>query len=288
MAKRLFLGLTTVDIFNFVKIYPGSNDKVRAEDKLVYAGGPAANASVACSALGKKATLITGLGGHPLAELSKYDLLQHGVDLLDWTLHPEQLPVLSSITVDLSTGNRSVIYTDTSDRYLNPAMEPEEILKGASLLMLDGYYLAQALELAVEAKRQSIPIVLDGGSWKTGLDKLLPYITYGICSKDFFPPGCINRESTLDFLQQYGIDYAAVTGGERAIIYREKKRAGRISVQETTVMDTLGAGDILHGAFCAYCLDKSFIKSLELASRVATDSCKTRGTRSWISSYSPR
>jgi len=116
MQNILFFGLTTVDIFNFVKSYPGSNGKVRAEEQMVYAGGPAANGSVACSALGKRTTLITGLGKHPLAGLSKNDLAQNGVKLLDWPEHPEQLPVLSSITVDLSNGDRSVIYTNTEKR----------------------------------------------------------------------------------------------------------------------------------------------------------------------------
>jgi len=287
MQNILFFGLTTVDIFNFVKSYPGSNEKVRAEEQMVYAGGPAANGSVACSALGKRTTLITGLGKHPLAGLSKNDLAQNGVKLLDWPEHPEQLPVLSSITVDLSNGDRSVIYTDTEKRNLSLEKEPEDILTGVSLIMFDGYFIDQALEIACEAEKRSIPVVLDGGSWKTGLEKLLPFVNYGICSKDFYPPGCGDVESILDYLQKCGIEYVAVTGGECAIHYREKNRSGQISVQEVTVEDTLGAGDILHGAFCAYCLENNFAESLELASKVATESCKMRGTRSWIGLYQP-
>lgn len=287
MAHILFLGLTTVDIFNFVKSFPGSNEKIPADEQMVFAGGPAANASVACSALGQEAILVTGLGTHPLAELSKSDLRRHGVKLLDRAAGQEQLPVLSTITVDLGNGDRSVTYTRTDDRSISLERTLAELIQDISLVMFDGYYIDNAVQVAREAEIRNIPVVLDGGSWKAGLEKLLPFVTYAICSQDFFPPGCSNIGAVLDYLQGAGVPNVAVTGGARDIHYRAGGRAGRVEVRSTVVEDTLGAGDIMHGAFCTYCLEHDFAESLSLASRVATESCRTRGTRSWIESCSP-
>ena len=48
-------------------------------------------------------------------------------------------------------------------------------------------------------------------------------------------------------------------------------------------MDTLGAGDFLHGAFCYYYLEEKELKpALQKASEVATFSCQYKGTREWL------
>jgi sugar/nucleoside kinase (ribokinase family) len=48
-------------------------------------------------------------------------------------------------------------------------------------------------------------------------------------------------------------------------------------------VDTLGAGDIFHGAFCHYLLERNdFLLSLERAGEVASLACTSLGTRAWI------
>ncbi|MDJ0536213.1 MAG: PfkB family carbohydrate kinase [Xenococcaceae cyanobacterium MO_207.B15] len=46
-------------------------------------------------------------------------------------------------------------------------------------------------------------------------------------------------------------------------------------------VDTLGAGDIFHGAFCNYILQEDFPTALFLAAQMASKSCQFFGTRSW-------
>ena len=49
-------------------------------------------------------------------------------------------------------------------------------------------------------------------------------------------------------------------------------------------VDTLGAGDIFHGAYCHFLgQGSSFTDALELAGRIAAQSCRYFGTREWIS-----
>lgn len=42
--------------------------------------------------------------------------------------------------------------------------------------------------MAEAAHDIGIKVVLDGGSWKSGLEKLLPHVHTAICSADFRPP----------------------------------------------------------------------------------------------------
>lgn len=282
MQKGVFLGLATADIVYYVPHHLGKNEKLKAERQLAYAGGPATNAAVTFAAFGNEASLITGLGQHPLAHVAKADLADHKVHLIDCTDQPRRPPILSAIIVDLSTGERSVVYSNTDLRKLRQDAVNESTLEYADILLFDGYYLPQATQLAHWAKPLRIPVVLDGGSWKEGLDKLLPLVDYAICSSAFYPPGCTDTDSVIAHLREYGIDNIAITKDGDPIIAHTQGQTTELPVMTVKAVDTLGAGDIFHGAFCHYILENDFLLSLERAGEVASLSCTSLGTRAWI------
>lgn len=283
MHKSIFLGLTTADIVYYVPHHLHNNEKIKAERQLAYAGGPATNAAVAFAAFDNEASLITGLGQHPLAHMAKHDIIEHKVTLLDYTDQPKRAPVLASILVDLSNGDRAVVYSNTDLRKLRHDAVTETTLEYADLLMLDGYYLPQATQLATWARMSRIPVVLDGGSWKEGLDILLPLVDYAICSHNFLPPGCRCAEEVINALGQFGIKNIAITRGGKTILAHQDGATHEVPVMPVRPVDTLGAGDIFHGAFCHYLLEcNDFLLSLERAGEVATLSCTSLGTRAWI------
>lgn len=282
MKKVVFLGLTTVDILSYVSRYPGSNEKKRADHQLVYAGGPAANAAVACAAMGSAVALITGLGDTVLAGLAREDLQQHHVSIIDAIDDRAQFPVLSAITIDESCGDRSVVYTNTATKSLRDVEAVDTVLHEAAILMLDGYYLPQAIRVAEMAESIGMPVVLDGGSWKDGIDQLLPFVDIAICSENFLPPACSNIDSVQAYLLRSGVSRIAVSRGGRSISAWDNSVNAEIDIKPIKVRDTLGAGDILHGAFCHYLLHHDFLTSLRLAAHIASLSCRYRVTREWI------
>ena len=281
MARGLFVGLTTVDIFNIVDRHPLPNQKIVAQRQDVYAGGPAANAAVAFCAYDNEADLFTGVGDHATAKLALEDLQYHRVNVLDYAASPDELPVLSTIIVDSSSGSRCVVYSSPSTRVLAPDQPYDQIVSDTQLILFDGFYLEHAISIA-EAADDGPLTVLDGGSWKEGLEELLPYIDYAICSADFSPPGCSSSDDLLDYLEDNGIRAAAISRGAEPIIYRFKGHQDQIPVPQVEAIDTLGAGDILHGTFCHHILANSFPKSLEMAAYSASHSCLSDGTRTWM------
>jgi sugar/nucleoside kinase (ribokinase family) len=282
MHKGIFLGLATADIVYYVPHHLENNQKLKAERQLAYAGGPATNAAVAFAAFGNETSLITGLGQHPLAHVAKADLGDHKVHLVDCTDQPRRPPVLSAIIVDLSTGERSVVYSNTDLRKLRQDSVNETTLEYADILMLDGYYLPQAIQLAKWAKPLRVPVVLDGGSWKEGLEKLLPLVDYAICSNVFYPPGCTDADSVIACLRDFGIEHIALTRDGEPILGHTQGQVSEVPVMPVKAVDSLGAGDIFHGAFCHYILEHDFLLSLERAGEVASLSCTSLGTRAWI------
>lgn len=149
--------------------------------------------------------------------------------------------------------------------------------------MLDGFYPETAIDAAKMAGAQNIPVVLDCGSWKPQYEEMLNYSDIVICSEDFYPPGCNTTNGTLRYLEEKSIKQFAVSRGEKTIIYSDKGNAGEIRIDKVPVVDTLGAGDFLHGAFCYYYLQlNNFKKALQIASKVAGKSCMYSGTRKWL------
>lgn len=282
MYKGTFLGLATADIVYYVPHHLERNQKLKAERQLAYAGGPATNAAVTFAAFGNESTLLTGLGQHPLAHVAKLDLADHKVRLIDCTDQPRRPPILSAIIVDLSSGERSVVYSNTDLRRLRSDAINDNTLEYSDILMLDGYYLPQAIQLAKLAKQLRIPVVLDGGSWKEGLENLLPLVDYAICSNAFLAPGSANQDNLIDFLNSHGINFIAITHDGGPIIAHAHGQTSEVPVITIKAVDTLGAGDIFHGAFCHYIQEYEFLLSLERAGEVASLSCASLGTRAWI------
>ncbi len=282
MARGLFVGLIAIDIFNIVHNHPAANQKIRAQRQFACAGGPAANAAVAFAAFGNEAHLCSGLGSHPTAALAAADLRKHGVTLHDYSDNPDQLPVLSSIMIDSTNGDRCVVYSNPYERKLIADHRYADLIAGHSVILFDGYHLEQALVIAKTAKAGGITTVLDGGSWKDGLEKLLPFIDYAICSADFAPPGCSSPQQHFSYLMDLGVTGCAISRGSEPTVLSIAGEVRQCPVPPTDAVDTLGAGDILHGAFCHFIRNHPFADSIEQAIQAASLSCRFYGTREWI------
>lgn len=277
----LFVGMTTLDFIYLSERYPQENQKVVAQDYLSVAGGPATNAAVAFSYFGNRGKLLSVFGQNPLNKLIRADLEDYPIEIVD--LMPERTvsPPVSSIIVIAATGERSVISINAQKFQANDSQIPKNILEGIDIVLIDGHQLPVSLVIAKAAKERQIPVVIDGGSWKQGLEKVLPFIDYAVCSANFYPPRCRNCEDVFDYLQAMDISQIAITGGEQPIQYFEGGKINIIPVPSIKAVDTLGAGDIFHGAFCHYILQENFSTALTQAAQIASKSCQTFGTRDW-------
>lgn len=280
--QGLFVGLTTLDCIYLSDEPLQSNQKIVAKDYLTAAGGPATNAAVAFSYFGNRSKLVTVLGQHALNHLIRSDLENFSLEMVD--LMPQQLfsPSVSSIIVNEDSGERSIISLNALKSQGKRSQIPQNVLQEIDIVLIDGHQIDVSLEIIDLARDKHIPIVMDGGSWKPGLEKLLAKIDYAVCSANFYPPHCTTTGEVINFLQSHGIDRLAITQGQQPIIYCEGDRQGTILVPTVQAIDTLGAGDIFHGVFCHYILQQNFTLALNSAAQVASKSCQYFGTRAWL------
>jgi sugar/nucleoside kinase (ribokinase family) len=276
----LFWGLLTIDLHYFTNHYPSENTKTKVKRFNTYIGGPATNAAITFQHLGGKTELVTAIGKNLFNTMIKDEIAKYRINTMDLKAEENIDPVFASIITNESSGERTIFSFHPPKANLNNLTKnPVEF----DIVLFDGFYIETAIEKAKHCRDHGIITVLDGGSWKNKTDELLKYIDIAICSEDFIPPGVTQQEDITAYLLNKGVKKTAITRGDKPIIVNEGEVNMLIEVPETEIVDTLGAGDIIHGAFCYfYVQNQDFVDSLEKAARIASNSCRFHGPRAWM------
>ncbi|MFT0847089.1 PfkB family carbohydrate kinase [Actinomycetaceae bacterium L2_0104] len=277
--RTVFCGLTTMDLIQKVEAVPAANEKVVSTSAILDVGGPAANAARTAGALGAFPTLVSPIGPGVFGSMAHewlHDAHVHVVDLAS-----EGDPAISAVAVDVK-GDRAVVSSNNTGR-AHGYPEPD-ILEGATALLVDGHLLDVQIALARTAENMGIPVVLDGGSYKPGIDALLKHVTHAIVSADFHIPGTAD-DVMLETLIWRGATFAARTHGGGDIEAILDQKAYSLPVQNVPaeqVVDTLGAGDVIHGAFVAALgAGQDELSALSAAAQLASKSVQSEGAMGW-------
>ncbi|MHC3473178.1 PfkB family carbohydrate kinase [Streptomyces sp. 7R007] len=286
--RGLFVGLCTLDVIQLVDHAPAPNEKLTAAEQTVAAGGPAANAAAAFSRLGGAARLLTAVGRHPLGVAATADLTGLGVSVSDLAADAADPPAVSSILVTAATGDRAVASSNATKYRLGPPDDLDALVAACDVVEFDGHHMRLAQAAARAARAAGRLTLLDGGSWKDGTTELLASTDVAVCSADFHPPGTGTPAETLRFLREHGVAWCAVSRGGQPLVWCGPDGGGTVDVPVVRVADTLGAGDVLHGAL-AYHLPprerltpERFAAALREATALASRACASFGTRAWM------
>ena len=310
----LFVGLAVLDVIQLVDAPPGPDEKIVALDQTVAAGGPAANAAVAFAALGGRALLAAPVGAGPLAELIRADLTAHGVELIDCAAAPTARgaaaagPSVSSCTITAATGERSVVSTNARAR---PDPAPLSALSDAvaagapapDVVLIDGHNPPLARIGLDLAERVGALRLMDAGSWKDDAADLPGRCDVVAPSARFHPPGPAGalREpaDVAAWLRGRGAGAVVLTRGSAPVLWWCGERSGSAAPPAVGAVDTLGAGDVFHGALAlalaralpgrrfggggeARIAPAALADAVASACVVAAASTEHFGTRAWI------
>ncbi|MEU1600115.1 PfkB family carbohydrate kinase [Streptomyces sp. NPDC005708] len=281
-VRGLFVGLATLDTIYRVASPPGPNQKTTAHSQELAAGGPAANAALTFAALGGQATLVTSLGSHVLARFAAAELQERQVAVRDAARDYTGTPAVSSIYVSDGSGERSVVSVNAAHQDIPVPDWLPEALDGADVVLLDGHHPRLAVAAARLAHEARVPVVLDAGSWKPVYEELIPCTSFAVCSADLRVPASDDAATAL--LRQ-GVPMVAVTHGPDPVHWSSRNARGTVEVPGVEARDTLGAGDVFHGAF-AYALARTPSAPpgplLRFAAHVAALRCTVPGPRRWL------
>lgn len=250
MAKVLCVGHAVQDFVFSVDTMPATADKYRASGFETLGGGPAATAAVAVSRLGGAAQLATRVGDDLLANLIATELERYGVDCRLMRRMDGRHSSVSAVLVD-SAGERMIV------NYLDDSMDadPDWLDAYAPLdadaILADTRWPEGALLGLNLARSNRVPAILDADlpvPKDGGLVRAATHVAFSARGLSEFA-GIENAEEALRSVDAQTEAWCCVTLGSEGVLALEDGQVTSFPAFKVNVRDTLGAGDVWHGAF---------------------------------------
>lgn len=281
------IGLNATDTLLMVPCLPKYGGKASYTREILSPGGQVASALVACQKLGLRTTYIGTVGDDERARVQVESLRESGVDLRYLQVRPGCANQSAYILVDGETGERTVFWRRDDCLRIDPRQITPEQITCARLLHVDGHDTAAVEHGARLARQAGIPVTVDVDTIYPGFDRVLPHVDYLVASSEF--PGRWTGEQdpfrALELIQnEYGMKVAGMTLGDRGALARAGGSFYYSPAFAVECVDTTGAGDIFHGAFCYGVLQGfSLERTLEFSNAMAALNCTAMGARGGIS-----
>lgn len=279
--RILCIGIPVRDLIYHIKELPARGEKVRAESFEEIAGGNALNAGIGIGRLGGR-VLLTGPMGDASETSSQYifdQLAKEGIEA-DFARMPGTVTPSSNVMIDPS-GERTIVTYRDPKLWQVKLPEPDELLRDCAAVLAENRCASFCTELCVEASRRGIPVVLDGDVVMSMREGVLSVASHVIFSAEALTQtaGTQDLEAALRRIAEQTKAFLAVTRGAHGMMWLDG--AGQIQTMPTFpvhTVDTLGAGDVFHGAFALAIAERMGItEAMRFASAAAALKCTRHG-----------
>ncbi len=279
--KILCIGMPVRDLIYRIQDLPGRGEKVRAEHFEELAGGNALNAAIGIVRLGGRA-LFSGPMGDAAETSSRYifeQLAKEGIEANVVHMAGIVTPV-SNVMIDPS-GERTVVTYRDPKLWNVKLPDTNDLLAGCAAVLTENRCAGFATELCVEASRRNIPVVLDADTVMSMREGLLTAASHIIFSAEALAAtaGTANLEDALRRIAEQTRSFLAVTRGAQGMMWLDELgRAQTMPTFPVHTVDTLGAGDVFHGAFAlAITEGRPIADAMRFASAAAALKCTRFG-----------
>jgi sulfofructose kinase len=278
----LCIGLPVRDLTFGVEAVPGRGQKFNANRFAQICGGNALNAAIGINRLGGKASL-TGPMGDPGETASQYifdDLAKEGIDTTHLVRMPGLVTPISGIMMDPS-GERTIISFRDPELWKVKLPDYDLLLKDCDAILIESRCAGFATDLCQDARKRGIPVVVDIDSTISQSEGLLTASSHLIFSDEALQStaGVADNLKALQKMATLTSSFLAVTRGPKGTLWLdEKNEPHETPAFPVHVVDTLGAGDIFHGAFALeFAAGQTVPDALRFASAAAALKCTRYG-----------
>jgi len=241
----LFIGQTYIDITFLTDRLPTGDEKTIAQDYAVSFGGNAVTAAFCCARLGIVPDLLCTLADDWLGRMFLDMAAKYAIPV-----HPRKVRESSLSFIMPNNGKRAIVRC-RDDQHLHPF--PHLNLAGCRALHLDGHQPDAAIHYARACREAGVLTSLDGGGLRANTHELLAFIDVAMVSERLCEQMAMDVPQMLHYLRGRGCRVGGITLGERGVVWYEGSGETRqmpaLAVPAAQVLDTNGAGDVIHGAY---------------------------------------
>ena len=280
--RILCIGIPVRDLTFRVEAVPARGSKANATHLAEVCGGNALNAAIAIARLGGRVAFAGPMGD--ARETSSGFILDRmtaeGIETSHIVRMPDVSTPVSAIIID-ATGERTLtIYRDPA-LWTVKLPETDELLDDCRAVLVESRCAEFAISLCTEARRRGIPVIVGVDRAMSLQDGLLTAASHLLFASEQVQEtaGIADDGEALRRLAQLTPAFLAATRGPRGTIWlNETGELEETSAFPVQAVDTLGAGDVFHGAFALGLAEgKGAREALRFAAAAAALKCTRHG-----------
>jgi sugar/nucleoside kinase (ribokinase family) len=280
--RILCIGIPVRDLTFRVQDLPARGLKVGAQHFEEIAGGNALNAAIAISRLGGRAALCGPMGdaGETSSRYIFDRMAELGIEMQDVVHMPDLVTPISAIMIDPG-GERTIITFRDPKLWTVRLPDTDRLLADCDAILVESRCAEFCSGLCGEARKRGIPVVIDVDSAMPMREGLLSASSHLIFSSEALQATAdvADDAAALQKLAKVTSSFLAGTRGAQGTVWLDPNGALRQTPAfPVHTVDTLGAGDVFHGAFVLAITQKQDIQgALRFASAAAALKCTQFG-----------
>jgi sugar/nucleoside kinase (ribokinase family) len=280
--RILCIGMPVRDLTFRVQSMPAHGSKQNASHFAEICGGNALNAAIGIVRLGGRATLCGPMGdaGESSSRFIFDKLAEEGIETNHLVRMPGLVTPISAIMIDPS-GERTIAVFRDPELWKVQLPSTDRLLQDCSAILTESRCGEFCTELCVEARRRGIPVIVGIDRAMSLGEGLLSASSHLLFSSESLQETADMADdgAALKKVSTLTSSFLAGTRGPKGTIWLDACGG----LQETPAfpvdaVDTLGAGDIFHGAFAlAITEGMDLWQALRFASAAAALKCTRFG-----------
>ncbi|TQV70290.1 PfkB family carbohydrate kinase [Denitrobaculum tricleocarpae] len=284
MTKVICLGLAVWDQIFTLEHLPSGGGKNFAKSFTEVGGGPAATAAAAAARLGAETALWSRVGEDDVGRRILADLQSYGVDTANVRRFPNRNSGLAVVLID-AAGERMIVTPGDPGLDGDPAWLPLEQVAAADVVLADLRWPQGAKSLLAAARQSGTTSVLDADltSEPEAIAPLVEAASHVVFSAPALRAftGQEDARAGLAAARSKTQGIVAVTAGAEGCFWIDGEgNSGHQPAFPVTVVDTLGAGDVFHGAFALALGERQpLAEAMRFATAAAALKCTRPGGR---------
>ena len=273
-----------VDLLCHIEKIPEPNESIEIIENSWQGGGKVATGIIAAARLGLKTAIIGNVGNDVYGKYCIDDFENHDVDVKNLQIEENKSTTLCVVLSDGKTNGRNILYKKGNTSFPAITSSDYQMISNSRYLHIAGW---KGIHIAAAkyAKEHGTITVLDADDYSPGLDEILPYIDILIASefvyKHYYKDDCYMEN--LKLLNLQGPSTVIFTLGGDGCVGICEDTFFRIPAFKIRVRDTVGAGDVFHGAYIfGLCQNWDAENCAKFASAVSAIKCTRIGGRAGI------